>query len=478
MEMGLPAESALEPFAPLPREPASDARIALGKYLFFDSRLSGNVSLSCASCHQPDKAFTDGRALSKGYPSTQYFRNTPMLLNTVYQSRLYWDGRMDGNDMPTLIRDHITEAHFMSMDGRLMIERLKQVPEYVEMFNNAFGGSPSFGSVLNAITAYVQSLNSPATAYDKYQAGDVQALSADAQAGLALFEGKANCARCHSRPLFSDQEFYNNGVAANPAMLDDPERHVTFRRFFRTLGAPNYRNLREDVGLYALTIQEEDRSKFRTPSLREVGRTAPYMHNGSLETLEEVVNFYNQGGGPDQTAGLQPLGLSDEEMKQLVAFLESLSSEPIQVVTPMLPDYGLVALGAGEELQAAAPPAPAPSPTPAAAPVAASKAVVAVVNKGTCNACHVIPGVPGAVGIVGPDLSNISAEAGERILGYTAEQYIRESIINPNVFTAPKCPFGLACVPGAMPANLAQTLSEDEINTIVNYLLTLTSGGQ
>ena len=165
LDTTLPPESALEPFAPPRREPADDAQIALGRYLFFDSRLSGNNSLSCATCHQPDVAFTDRAALSRGYPSTRYFRNVPTLLNTAYADRLYWDGRMDGADMPTLVRDHLTEAHFLSMDGRLMVERLNHVPAYVDLFEEAYGGGPSFGAVLNAIAAYVGSLNSPPTAY-------------------------------------------------------------------------------------------------------------------------------------------------------------------------------------------------------------------------------------------------------------------------------------------------------------------------
>jgi cytochrome c peroxidase len=131
-------------------------------------------------------------------------------------------------------------------------------------------------------------------------------------------------------------------------MFADPERHVTFRRFFRTMGTPNYRNLREDVGLYALTIEDEDWGKFRTPGLREVAETAPYMHNGSLATLEDVVRFYNEGGGDDQTAGLEPLNLTGEEIDQLVAFLSSLSSNPAPAEAPVLPDYQLITLGGGQ----------------------------------------------------------------------------------------------------------------------------------
>lgn len=476
MVMSLPAESVLEPFMALPNAPASENQIALGKYLFFDERLSGNNSLSCASCHQPDNAFSDGQALSDGYPSTAYFRNSQSLYNSVFQNYLYWDGRMDGGDMPTLVRDHLTEAHFMNMDGRLMFERLKQVPEYNAAFQDAFGGEPTFGRVLNAITAYVQTLNSPAGPYDAALAGDASGFDADQLAGYELFTGKAGCSDCHTGGLLSDGEFYNTGVATDQAMFDDPERYITFRRFFRTLGTPNYRNLREDTGLYSLTLDEADWGKFRTPSLREVGRTAPYMHNGSLATLEEVVRFYNDGGGEGQTAEMQPLGLSDGEIGQLVAFLESLSSEPVEVAVPALPDYAVMQLGDGSTSAPAETPADVPAESAAPSEGAVDMAaVIAIVNKGGCAACHVMPGIPGAVGVIGPDMTNIGVDAATRVEGESAEEYLYQSIMEPNAFIAPECPTG-ECLANLMPVTLATALTPEEIDTIVSWMLTLGTG--
>lgn len=483
MDLSLPAESVLEPFMALPKEPAKESQIALGKYLFFDERLSGNNSLSCASCHQPDNAFSDGQALSDGYPSTAYFRNAQSLYNTVFQNYLYWDGRMDGGDMPTLVRDHLTEAHFMNIDGRLMFERLKQVPEYNAAFQEAFGGEPTFGRVLNAVTAYVQTLNSPAGSYDAALAGDTSGFDADQLAGYELFTGKARCSDCHTGGLLSDGEFYNTGVATDQAMFDDPERYVTFRRFFRTLGTPNYRNLREDTGLYSLTLDDADWGKFRTPSLREVGRTAPYMHNGSLATLEDVVAFYNDGGGEGQTAEMQPLGLSDGEIGQLIAFLESLSSEPVEIIPPVLPDYAVMQLGDGSDSAAAEQPteaaAPAPTQPEESAPASDGEidmeAVIAAVTKGGCAACHVMPGIPGGVGVIGPDMTNIGVDAATRVPGESAEEYLRLSIMEPNAFIAPQCPTG-DCLANLMPVTLATTLTPEEIDTLVNWMLTLGSG--
>jgi cytochrome c peroxidase len=329
IEIVRPAEADYAPFADPPKT-YDDGQVLLGKYLFFDARLSGNANVSCASCHLPDQSWTDGLALSNGYPSTAYFRNTPTLLNTVYMESLYWDGRMDGADMPTLVRDHLTEAHFMNTDGRLMVERVKQIPEYVRLFEDVWGKGPSFGGILNSITAYVGSLNSAPTAFD------TGTLSADAQAGLELFEGKAGCAACHSGPTFSDSNFYATGVPENPDIWANPLRHITFRRFFRLLGTPNYRALDLDPGFYALTLMPEDLGAFRTAPLREVALTAPYMHNGAFSTLGDVVQFYNSSLSLDLTAA---------EAAQLVAFLESLSSDRPAVEVPDLPEYQLRPLG-------------------------------------------------------------------------------------------------------------------------------------
>ena len=338
-----PLEAASSPFAQ-PERTFSDAQVLLGKYLFFDARLSGDASISCASCHLPQQAWSDGLPLSAGYPSTLYFRNTPTILNTAFLKRLYWDGRMDGEDMPTLVRDHLTEAHFMNTDGRLMVERLKQVPEYVQLFEDAFGVGPGFGRTLNAITAYVQSINSQPAPYDLFLEGDITALSNEAQAGKVLFEGEAGCSACHVGPVFSDEDFYALGVPDNPAIWSDPLRHITLRRFFRLFGTQNYRQLSSDPGLFALTQNMDDWGAFRTAPLREVAATGPYMHSGVFATLEEVVRFYDRGGGPGN-AILQALDLTDEEISQLVSFLESLSSDLPLVETPALPDYQLRILG-------------------------------------------------------------------------------------------------------------------------------------
>lgn len=339
--MGYSQESE-EVFVPLPAPPVLKLEeVELGKRLFFDPRLSGDATISCASCHSPKKAWTDGLALSVGYPTSLYFRNTPTLLNTAFKKLVYWDGRLSGEDLPTAVRDHLSEAHFMQADGRLLVERLRQVPEYEAGFKTVYGEDPSYGKILNAISAYVKSLVSEDVPLDRYLSGDLGALSSNAKRGKDLFQGKAGCIQCHYGPLLTDERFHKLGLSENPEVFKEPLRHITFRRFFKTFGVEGYDVLREDVGLYAVTKDPKDKGKFKTPPLREVARTAPYMHNGVFESLEEVVEFYNRGGAE----ALEPLDLSNEEKQDLIAFLEALSGKETPMEPPEEAPYELRGLG-------------------------------------------------------------------------------------------------------------------------------------
>jgi cytochrome c peroxidase len=334
LDLTSPAEHRVVTFAESPRD-VDPAEAALGRYLFYDTRLSADSSTSCSTCHQPDKGWTDGLALSNGYPSTMYFRNTPTLINSAYYDVLYWDARLDGDDMQSTVRDHLTEAHFMAVDGRLMTERLRQVPEYIGGFNEVYGSGPSFGRVLKALSAYVWSLNSGISPYDEYMAGDVNVLSDEAQRGMILFE-QSGCSDCHSGPVFTDSGLYQSSVPENSDIFATPERHITFRRFFRGYAVSNYRTLRSDVGAFILYHDDEQWGAFRTPTLRELAYTAPYMHNGIFLTLDEVVNYYNTS---------QSLELSDQDLADLVSFLESLSSDLPETEAPDLPGFALRELG-------------------------------------------------------------------------------------------------------------------------------------
>jgi len=311
----------------------------LGKMLFFDKRLSGDGTISCATCHDPQKGWGDGQPLSKGYPGSEYFRNAKTLLNAVYARYFYWDARVSATDRPAQVRDSITEAHFLNMDGRLMFERLKQVPEYQRRFRATLGGEPSFGRTLEAIAAFETTLINRDTPYDRGE------LSEKTKRGLQLFRGRAGCIQCHHGPYLSDGLVHATGAPENPDILDDPMRHITMRSFYRIMGVPGFENQKADVGFFVVSKAPSDRGKFLTPTLRELQHTAPYMHNGIFATLEEVVDFYDRGGGDaaNKSSYLRPLGLSDEDKRDLIAFLESLSGDPLIVEPPEQPEYQVIA---------------------------------------------------------------------------------------------------------------------------------------
>jgi cytochrome c peroxidase len=333
------ADSAYPELAPLPQgKPADESMAELGRYLFFDSRLSGDWNLSCASCHDPAKGWADGEPLSKAYPASEYFRNAPTLYNARYRARFMWDGRLDGADLGTLVRDMVTEAHFMNADGRIVQERLKQVPEYVALWEKAFGkGTEPYGPrMFNAVGEFVKTIESRNVPFDRYLRGDHAAISEEAKAGLALFKDKAGCITCHNGPILSDGTSHKLGVPENPQVWADPLRAITMLRHYATSGMPNYMNARTDVGAYAISKDERDIGRFLTPSLRELKYTAPYMHNGMFKTLEDVMEFYSRGGG--KGGELKPLGLTAAEKKALVAFLESLSGDPVTAAVPTLPE--------------------------------------------------------------------------------------------------------------------------------------------
>ncbi|MFQ5852130.1 MAG: cytochrome-c peroxidase [Candidatus Binatia bacterium] len=324
---------------PLPRLEMPDKRqVELGKMLFFDERLSGDGGLSCARCHDPQKGWGDGKPLSEGYPGSLYFRNAKTILNVAYARYFYWEGRLTGADMPTQVRDSITETHFMNMDGRLLQERLKQIPQYVEMFKTAFDAEPSFGRALTAIAAFEKTIVSRNVPFDRGK------LSAQAKKGLDLFKGKARCIQCHNGPYFSDGSPHSLGIPENPAIINEPLRHITMRSFFKFMGVPGFEVTKKDVGYFSVSKDTRDIGKFMTPTLREVSRTAPYMHNGVLKSLDGVIEFYNSGGGnsPNKSPLLKPLNLSRREREALLEFLKSLSGDEIVVELPKPPEYQLI----------------------------------------------------------------------------------------------------------------------------------------
>lgn len=313
---------------PVPQLKVDKAKAELGKRLFFDKRISGDAGIACSSCHKPENGFAHPDALSPGYPGNGHFRNSPTLINTAAKAPLkmswFHDGRI-GTNLNDVTRENLTEDYIMNMDMRVMQERLKQDPVYVKMFEDAGYGEPSNGSVRKAIPEYLNSLTSKNVPFDNGK------MSAAANNGMTLFKGKAGCVQCHNGPLLTDGKAHNTGVAENFDVFLDPMNHQAFIAFTMFQGVPNYMNLKRDPGYYNITLENADMGKFITASLRELKQTAPYMHNGTVKTLMDVVEFYNQGGGKDSNKStlLKPLQLSDTEKAELVAFLESLSGDQL-----------------------------------------------------------------------------------------------------------------------------------------------------
>lgn len=339
------------PPAPVPRDnPMTPDKVELGKLLFFDPRLSGDSSVSCASCHDPAQGWGDGGDISRGYPGTKHWRNSQTVLNSAYYAKLFWEGAS------TSLEGQAEAAATGSVAGNgmplMMEERMRQVPEYVRRFKQVFGTEgPLIADAWKAIAAFERTIVSKAedVPFDRHMKGDTAALSDKAKMGLALFQGKANCIQCHDGPLFSDEDYHSLGLPENPAFQQDPLLQITLRWQQINKGAPEaiYRKADTDYGLFYQTWRSQDMGKFRTPTLRELVYTPPYMHNGVFFTLEDVVDFYNKGGGPDRFGTkspiLKPLNLTKEEQEALVAFLEALSSrKPIVVDRPRLPDYAVM----------------------------------------------------------------------------------------------------------------------------------------
>jgi cytochrome c peroxidase len=338
-----PALAAL-PEVPVPRDnPITPAKVALGKLLFFDNRLSGDAGTSCASCHDPRLGWGDGQGVSRGYAGTQHWRNSQTTINSGYLTKLFWAGEVPS--LETQAKSAITGNLAGNGDTVMIEERLAQMPEYVRQFNEAFGADyPTFDLALKAIASFERAeMTVRDTAFDQFLNGDEDALPDDAKLGLALFKGKAGCIQCHNGALMSDENYHVLDVPPSDVFNSDPLRQVALRYQHYIRGVPEdvYRTADTDLGLYYTTKKDSDRGRFRTPPLRYLEFTAPYMHNGSLLTIEDVVDFYNLGGGKDENQSplIKPLNLTEDEKFALTEFLYSLSGDEIRIAVPELPQY-------------------------------------------------------------------------------------------------------------------------------------------
>jgi cytochrome c peroxidase len=303
------------PPVPIPADnPPTASTIALGQKLFFETKLSRDNTIACSSCHNPVTAFVDGRRVSLGVESRQGTRNAPTVLNAAYQSSQFWDGR--AASLEEQCKGPIANPVEMDQAHEPLVVRLNNDPAYRAEFAKAFGpGRITIDHVAKAVASFERTQLSGNSAFDRYRyKGEKSAMSESAVRGMKVFEDskKGNCVVCHTieadHALFTDGKFHNLGVGMSP------EGEL------------------RDLGRYEHTKVEADRGAFRTPTLRDIARTAPYMHDGSLKTLREVVDFYVGAGNanPHLDKEMRELKLTGKEKADLVAFLEALNGEAIK----------------------------------------------------------------------------------------------------------------------------------------------------
>ncbi|MGZ9898219.1 cytochrome-c peroxidase [Shewanella gaetbuli] len=289
-------------------EPPTEAEVYLGKLLFFDERLSGNRQMSCATCHNPDMGFSDGLKVSLGNDDKPLSRHTPSLYNLAWGSSFFADGRASTLEHQVLMP--IFSSDEMNLSKQDLLDRLNSEKLYQQHFKQVYDiATIDTQHIRQAFSAFLRSIIAINSPYDQYLKGNQFAISKEAISGLKLFTGKANCIRCHDGPNFTDDSFHSLGIATI------------------------------DKGKGVIDNDASMNFRFKTPTLRNITLTAPYMHNGSIADLESVIHFYNRGGGsgPNKDSLIQPLNLSDVEIRNLLTFLATLT-DPILIERPSLPE--------------------------------------------------------------------------------------------------------------------------------------------
>jgi cytochrome c peroxidase len=288
--------------------PYSATKAELGRFLYFDNRLSSDATISCASCHAPEKAFADGSPVATGIGGQKGGRSAPTVINRAYSTQQFWDGRAASLEEQAKgpIANPIEMTAEKSADAAhaAVVKRLKGVKSYMIMFEQAFGeGELTIDHVAKAIATFERTVYSGNAPYDKYNAGDKQAMNAAQIRGMNIFFNKTACDSCHIGFNFTDGSYVNIGIG-----MDKPK---------------------PDLGRFMVSGRDEDKGAFKTPTLREVEHHGPYMHDGSLKTLDEVIEHYNKGGIKNEHLDqrMKPLKLTDQDKSDLVAFLKALSGE-------------------------------------------------------------------------------------------------------------------------------------------------------
>lgn len=287
-------------------------KIELGKHLFFDPRLSRTNKVSCSYCHIPDAGFSDPHPTSLGVDDLVGGRQAPSILNAAFSPVLFWDGRVSSLEEQAFgpIQNPIEMAETLEH----LVAKLRKIKDYQRKFRASFGTDVTAQGIAEAIAAFERTLISTNSTFDRYILGDTHAMPQAAVRGMGLFKGKARCILCHNGPNFTDNQFHN-------------------------LGVPQVGPQKEDLGRYEVTRQLRDRGAFKTPTLRSIIETAPYMHDGAFLTLEDVITFLDKGGGPNPNLSslIKPLGMTEVEKQDLLAFLEALAGTPLNIQPPQLP---------------------------------------------------------------------------------------------------------------------------------------------
>lgn len=306
LTQGLDAEAQYIP----ENNPLTADKVELGRKLYFDKRLSADNSVSCATCHNPEFGFTDGSAVSTGINGQKGGRSAPTVVNRLFSKEQFWDGRAE--DLEDQALGPIQNPIEMGNTLEAVVKKLNAIEGYRKDFQEVFGTEVTADGIAKAIASFERTVISGNSPYDRFKAGDEKALSESARRGLDLFEGKANCVTCHVGFNFTDEGYRNIGVGMDK---ENP-----------------------DLGRFEVTKEESDRGAFKTPTLREIASTAPYMHDGSEKTLLDVINFYDKGGLPNPylSTDIKPLNLTDEEKADLVAFMESLTGEMAEFQEPIV----------------------------------------------------------------------------------------------------------------------------------------------
>ena len=308
----LQANPTLPPVEVPADNPQTDAKVALGAQLYFDPRLSIDDSISCATCHAPETGWANHNPVDVGILGFKGNRNSGTILDSAYMRFQFWDGRARTLEEQALGPIHNPVEMGETLES--VVRKLNAIAGYRAQFKDVFGTDVTSDGIAKAIAAFERTVLSGPSPYDRYLAGDKRAMSEAAVWGMQVFHGKGRCGTCHHPPLFTDQSFHNLGVGMDAA---EP-----------------------DTGREVVTKDPQDRGRFKTPGLRNVALTWPYLHDGSAKTLEEVIALYNKGGVPNPTLDplVTPLRLTSEEQTALARFLEALSGQQPRIARPALPD--------------------------------------------------------------------------------------------------------------------------------------------